>query len=160
MLYRGMPTLVAGFARTAGGSARSRARGLTRRYHERGSGPDKPEMRIWVWATSAGVARLLNGPYQAFAPVAQRIAHLTTDLKGGPNERAHSHPSRSRTSQRVRCKMIMRSEAAAKPQKLQKLRQMVQGLSKSRREQKVSTARLNGVFVLAGDDLDRLLAAF
>jgi hypothetical protein len=56
--------------------------------------------------------------------------------------------------------MIMRSEAAAKPQKLQKLRQMVQGLSKSRREQKVSTARLNGVFVLAGDDLDRLLAAF
>jgi hypothetical protein len=96
--------------------------------------PDKPEMRIWVWATSAGVARLLNGPYQAFAPVAQRIAHLTTDLKGGPNERAHSHPSRSRTSQRVRCKMIMRSEAAAKPQKLQKLRQMVQGLSKSRRE--------------------------
>jgi hypothetical protein len=41
-------------------------------------------MPMWAWARSAGAARRLNGPYQAFALVAQRIAHLTTDLKVDP----------------------------------------------------------------------------
>jgi hypothetical protein len=41
---------------------------------------------------------------------------------------------------------IMNSEAAARPQKLQKQRQMVHRFGKTRREWKVSTTGLNGVF--------------
>ena len=51
-------------------------------------------------------------------------------------------------------KVIMSGEAAARPQKLQKLRQVVHGLDKSAGDGKVPTTRLNGVFVLASDDLD------
>jgi hypothetical protein len=53
-----------------------------------------------------------------------------------------------------RCKIIMGSEAAVRPRELHKRRQLVRPLDKSRRECKVSTTRLNGVFVLASDDLD------
>jgi hypothetical protein len=48
----------------------------------------------------------------------------------------------------------MSSEAAARLQKLQKRREMVHHLDKSPRAGKVPTTRLNGVLVLASDDLD------
>jgi hypothetical protein len=52
-------------------------------------------------------------------------------------------------------KVIMSGEAAARPQKLQKLRQVVHGLDKSAGGGKIPTTRQNGVFVPASDDLER-----
>ncbi len=50
------------------------------------TGPDEPTCRSGSGLHSLGVARRLNELYQAFAPVAQRIEHLTTDQKvGGSN---------------------------------------------------------------------------
>jgi hypothetical protein len=55
--------------------------------------------------------------------------------------------------------MIMSSEAAARPQKVQKRRHMAHRIDKARRESKVSTTRLKGVFGRVGDDLGGRLRA-
>jgi hypothetical protein len=49
----------------------------------------------------------------------------------------------------------MVGEAAARPQKLQKLGQMVLSVDKPHDDGKVSMTRSNGAFVRASDDLER-----
>jgi hypothetical protein len=50
--------------------------------------------------------------------------------------------------------VIMVGEAVARPQELQKLRQVVHGLDKSHGDAKVCTTRQNGVFVPPSHDLE------
>jgi hypothetical protein len=90
------------------------------------------------------------------------VPQIWTQLRCGPNlrhqarsterldatERALLASVQSRTTQRVRCKMIMSSEAATRPHELQKRPLMVHRLDKSHQRHKVSTTRLNGVFVV------------
>ncbi len=76
------------------------------------------------------------------------------DQKVGARPRGCQYPARPSGHSMRGFEVIMIGEAAARPQKLQKRWQMVHRLDKSRRERKVSTTRLNGVFGRAGDDLE------
>jgi hypothetical protein len=58
------------------------------------------------------------------------------------------------TNEHVRSELIMVGEAAARPQKLQKLGQMLHSLDKSHDDGKVAITRTNGPFVRASDDLE------
>jgi hypothetical protein len=57
-------------------------------------------------------------------------------------------------TQPVRSELIMVGEAAARPQKLQKLGQTVLSLDKPHDDGKVSMTRWNGAFVRTSDDLE------
>jgi hypothetical protein len=57
-------------------------------------------------------------------------------------------------TEHVRSELIMVGEAAARPQKLQKLGQMLHSLDKSHDDGKVAITRTNGPFVRASDDLE------
>ncbi len=79
----------------------------------------------------------------------------STDHKVGPRGTCLSASCPSRTDLACDSKVIMTAEAAARPQKLQRLRQVMHTLRRSHGDGKVFTTRPNGVFVPAIDDLGR-----